>query len=100
MVGQKIYLPTSKKMLHTGRTKLGTGMGSVLLDGGMGGAGGGSSYDSISDYIDTTHQNPYLSQPRSISGGSIAKRGLASMNKKIEGLLVKKGKEKNINFNI
>ena len=92
----KAYLPTSRKMLHTGRTKVGTGMGSVLL----GGQGSGSSYDSISDYIDTTGNNPYMGEPVSMSGGSIAKRGLASMNKKIEGLLVKRGKEKNINFNI
>jgi hypothetical protein len=96
MVGTKAYLPTSRKIMHTGRTKVGCGMGSVLL----GGQGGGSSYDSVSDYIDTTHNNPYMGEPISMSGGSITKRGLSSMNKKIEGLLVKRGKEKNINFNI
>ena len=67
----------------------GCGMGSVLLN--KGGAGAGSSYSSVDDYIATTHENPF-------SGRGIG-QNLASMNKKIEGLLVKK-KEKNINFNI
>jgi hypothetical protein len=77
----------------------GRGNGSVLLDGGLGGAGSGSSYSSLDDYINTTNQDPYRQEPKSLG------RGLESMNRKIENLLVKskKGnpkKEKNINFNI
>ena len=43
---------------------------------------------SLDDYIATTQRNPF-------SGGSIGKQSLASMNKKIEGLLAsqEKGKE-------
>ena len=85
---QRAYMPMSNGTLHTGRRHIyGRGMGSVLLN--KGGAGSGSSYSSMDDYIATT---------RSI-GGSLGKKSLSSMNKKIEGLLVKK-KEKNINFNI
>ena len=86
---QRVYMPMSNGTLHTGRRQHihGRGMGSVLLN--KGGAGSGSSYSSMDDYIATTHS----------IGGSIGKNSLASMNKKIEGLLVKK-KEKNINFNI
>lgn len=77
----------------------GRGNGSVLLDGGLGGAGSGSSYSSIADYINTTNQDPFRNEPKSLG------RGIESMNKKIENLLVKskKGnpkKEKNINFNL
>ena len=87
---QKAYMPMSNGTIHTGRRQIrGEGMGSVLLN--KGGAGAGSSYSSLDDYIATTHENPF-------SGRGIGKN-LASMNKKIEGLLVKK-KEKNINFNI
>ena len=88
---QRAYMPMSNGTLHTGRRQHihGRGMGSVLLN--KGGAGSGSSYSSVDDYIATTHENPF-------SGRGIGKN-LASMNKKIEGLLVKK-KEKNINFNI
>ena len=97
---KRAYMPTSGGAIHVGRRQHihGGGMGSVLLN--KGGAGGGSSYSSIDDYIATTHNNPYASPP--IVGGSIGKRSLLSMNKKIEGLLVKSNhkKEKNINFNI
>jgi hypothetical protein len=93
---------TSMGTINTGRRRhiSGRGMGSVLLDGGLGGSGAGSSYSSVDDYINTTHSNPYTHQPVSMSGGGLAKRSLSTMNKKIEGLLVKRGKEKNINFNI
>jgi len=93
---------TSVGIINTRRRRHinGRGNGSVLLDGGLGGAGAGSSYQSVDDYINTTGVNPYARQPVSMGGGSIAKRGLSSMNKKIEGLLVKRGKDKNINFNI
>ena len=88
----RAYMPMVGGTLHTGRRRhlKGRGMGSVLLDGGMGGAGGGSSYSSIDDYIATTNHP------------SIGKKSLFSMNKKIEELLVKTNhkKEKNIKFNI
>ena len=89
---QRAYMPMSNGTIHTGRRQHihGRGMGSVLLN--KGGAGSGSSYSSVEDYIATTHENPF-------SGGAIGKKSLASMNKKIEGRLVKK-KEKNINFNL
>jgi len=89
---QRAYMPMSNGTLHIGRRQHinGRGMGSVLLN--KGGAGSGSSYSSVDDYIATTQRNPF-------SGGSIGKTSLANMNKKIEGLLVKK-KEKNIHFNI
>ena len=78
----------------------GRGYGSVLLDGGLGGPGAGSSYSSIDDYINTTNQNPLRQFNPSSSG-----RGITSMNKQIENLLVKSHKknpkkEKNINFNL
>lgn len=77
----------------------GRGYGSVLLDGGEGGYGGASSYSSLNDYINTTGLNPMLGQPSQSSG-----RGLASMNSKLENLLVKTKKptkkEKNITFHM
>jgi hypothetical protein len=79
---------------HTFKKK-GRGMGSVLLDGGEGGYGGGSSYSSLDDYINTTGLNPNRGEP---SG-----RGLGKMNSKLEHLLIKtkKGKkEKNITFSL
>jgi hypothetical protein len=75
----------------------GKGFGAVLLD--RGGTGSGSSYSSLDDYISTTGENPMSSTIVKSLGG----KGLGSMNKKIESLLVKsnKGKkEKNINFNM
>lgn len=77
----------------------GRGNGSVLLDGGEGGYGAGSSYSSLNDYIDTTGLNPLKGQPLQTSG-----RGLASMNSKLENLLVRNKKptkkEKNITFHM
>jgi hypothetical protein len=94
-------MPTSGGTIRTSSMRhiSGRGNGSVLLDGGLGGAGGGSSYSSIDDYINTTNQNPFRNEPKSLG------RGIESMNKKIENLLVKSKKsnpkkEKNINFNI
>lgn len=89
MNGGSIKLITRKHILK------GEGMGSVILDGGMGGQ---SSYHSIDDYINTTGINPEL-------GLAKTGRGLESMNKKLESLLVKSKKlnpkkEKNINFNL
>ena len=78
----------------------GKGMGSVLLDGGLGTGGVGSSYSSLEAYIDATGANPYAGQPK-----GLGIKSLESMNKKIESLLVKSKKhnpkkETNIHFSI
>ena len=47
---QRAYMPMSNGTLHTGRRHInGRGMGSVLLN--KGGAGSGSSYSSLDEYI-------------------------------------------------
>jgi len=96
----KAFMPMSNGTLRlsTRQHINGRGNGSVLLN--LGGAGGGSSYSSVDDYINTTGINPYV--PSNIIGGSLG-RSKSSMNAKLENLLVKssKGKkEKNINFNL
>jgi len=102
-VANKAYMTTGcggAIYTHTRKHINGKGIGSVLLDGGMGGASSGGSYSSLDDYINTTGINPMSSQ----SSNSLGK-GIRSMNSKIESLLVKSKKhnpkkEKNINFNI
>lgn len=70
----------------------GRGVGTVLLDGGMGGQ---SSYDSIDDYVATTG--------RTIGGSGVAS-SLAKVGGKISNLVIKKESKKpprqNINFSI
>jgi hypothetical protein len=94
-------MPMSGGTIRTSSMRHIRGKGaSVLLDGGLGGPGAGSSYSSIDDYINTTNQDPYKHQPSPSLG-----RGIESMNRKIENLLVKSKrgnpkKEKNINFNM
>lgn len=71
----------------------GTGMGSVLLD--TGGAGGGSSYASMEDYLRTTQKGKQMGFGL---GGAI--------QKKLESLSVKpadqkyKKKKQNIQFDL
>ena len=71
----------------------GTGMGSVLLD--RGGAGGGSSYSSMEDYLRTTQRGKQMGFGL---GGAI--------QKKLEGLAVKpadqkyKKRKQNIQFDL
>lgn len=71
----------------------GTGMGSVLLN--TGGAGGGSSYSSMEDYLRTTQRGKQMGFGL---GGAI--------QKKLEGLAVKpadqkyKKRKQNINFDL
>jgi len=67
--------------------KKGKGIGSVILDGGMGGQ---SSYQSVDNYLNTTTAPP-------LSG-----RGLGSLRNKMENLIIKPSykKPKNINFNL
>lgn len=103
MVVRKIFMPMSGGTIRTSSRKhiSGKGYGSVLLDGGLGGYGGGSSFSSVDDYINTTGINPFV-EPQSIGKGI---RNLSNMNSKLEKLLVKSNirnpkKEKNINFNL
>lgn len=93
-----IYVPSNNAKIKTSTLRHinGKGNGSVLLN--LGGAGAGSSYESVSDYMNTTGLDPY------ISGGSL---GLGtkktSINSKLENLMIKpkkSKKEKNITFNI
>jgi hypothetical protein len=100
----KIYMPMANGTIKTATRKhiSGRGYGTVLLNGGLGGYGGGSSYSSIDDYINTTGVDPYAGEPISMGKGI---RNLSSMNSKLENLLVKSNKknpkkEKNINFNL
>lgn len=84
----KIFLSSSGCGIRTHHTRgmRGKGMGSVLLNGGIGGQ---SSYSSVDDYITTTGRNPYK------TGGSLER-----MNKKLESLVPNKKKQKNINFSL
>jgi hypothetical protein len=100
-VAHTAYMTTSGGAIRTITRKHinGRGAGGVLLDGGLGGESSAGSYASLDDYINTTGVNPIRGEPRSLG------RGIESMNKKIEGLLVKSKrynpkKDKNINFNI
>jgi len=90
---KKVYLPTttggSVRMFHHRAKNInGMGMGSVILDSGMGGQ---NSYANIPEYIQTTHSTP------SMSG-----RGLDSLSHKLDNLILKtsKRKHKNINFSL
>jgi len=90
MVHHNIFRP------HTilGKTILkkneGTGIGSVLLDGGMGGQ---SSYSSVDDFLNTTN----VAKPLKKKG-----MGLAEVGDKLEDLVVKPVHKKirNIKFNM
>ena len=93
----RAVIPSANASYVVGRRQVrsGTGVGAVLLDGGLGGQ---SSYSSLDDYVNTTGVNP-LARPTLSKG----RGGLAKMNAQIENLLVKpkgKRKEKNINFNL
>ena len=73
----------------------GEGVGSVLLN--KGGAGAGSSYDSLDEYIHTTGRNPYAQSSGRGIGGDKFKASLESLNIKPP---TKKPKAKNINFSL
>jgi hypothetical protein len=91
IIRNNVYMPTSTggavrpNAIHLIRGK---GMGSVLLR--TGGAGGGSSYASVDDYVNTTG--------RPIPTGG----GLGSISKKLESLSIKPSnkKIKNIKFEL
>ena len=72
----------------------GKGVGSFLLDGGMGGQ---SSYSSIDDYVST------VERPRPVKGGAISS-SLAKIGGKLSDMMIKpemgKSRRKNINFSL
>ncbi len=86
---------------HQTRGKMkGKGVGSVLLDGGLGGQ---SSYSSIDDYINTTGRNPNtLSNMGGMGLVKTIPNGMKKeeMNSKIKNMLVNPKKVKNIKFNL
>lgn len=86
--GGSIRLSTLK---HT-HTRFGRGMGSVLLDGGLGGQ---SSYSSLDDYLSTTNQ---LSGP--VIKGKGAKSPISSIMPRLEALTAMKKKQKRLDQNI
>jgi hypothetical protein len=96
---KKIYMPMCGGTIYAGSKKHINGKGgAVLLNGGMGGPGAGSSYYSLDDYINTTGLDPYAKNTK--SGRGI--KNNSSLNFKLEQLTAKpnKKKEKNINFNL
>lgn len=92
--GGSIRLTT---MRHTKATNVrGMGMGSVLLDGGLGGQ---SSYSSMDDYMNTTNK-----LVGSVIKGQGAKQPLKNIIPRLEALSALKSKkakkEQNIKFSI
>ena len=86
---KKAYFAGGQKT-HT--FKKGKGIGSVLLNGGLGGPSAGASYSSLEDYFDTTNQTP------TFRGSGISK----NLGDKLDSLMIKKPKlkkDKNITFN-
>lgn len=90
-MNRKVRMPLLGGFTHPTRMlrgiKKGKGVGSVILDGGMGGQ---SSYTSVDNYMDTTNTP-------SFSG-----RGMHNLRNKMENLIIKPSyrKPKNINFNL
>lgn len=92
----QIYIPKLNKSVisrHTRGSKSGRGVGTVLLDGGLGGQ---SSYSSVDDYVATTNRDPVVSTV----GTGI--KGLEKIRAKMENLVIKPSsrKPKNIKFNV
>lgn len=92
-----VALPFSNAKLHSHKSSVisGSGMGSVLLR--TGGAGAGSSYIDIDDYIAITGINPYTRSMPKLTGKGLADRlgsKLSSLNieKKVASELPKKKK--------
>ena len=82
---KSIRLPGRNAVLHTltGRVIDGHGIGSVLLDNGMGGQ---SSYHGIDDYINTSHSNPFVgqrvrNQPKMLEGQGLADKIQSSLSR-------------------
>jgi len=77
---------------------MGEGIGSVLLDGGIGGQ---SSYSSIEDYMNTTGRNPYnnevsRTQKIQLTSGTGLSDKIAAKLSKLSLDKTKKTKKKNI----
>lgn len=89
MVSKLVYIPAVGKSMHSKHTR-GRGVGSVLLDGGMGSQ---NSYSSIDDYLSTTNA--------AVPVGAGLK-GLEQIRGKMENLMIKSKskKPKNIKFSI
>ena len=86
----RVFCPMSGHVGQSRHTKgkiMGKGIGTMLLDGGI---GGGSSYESIDDYISTTGRNP------NASGQGLGGR----INSKLGGLTLGASKPKNIKFKL
>lgn len=82
---KSIRLPGRNAVLHTltGRVIDGHGMGSVLLDNGIGGQ---SSYHGIDDYVSTVHYNPFVgqrvrNQPKMLEGQGLADKIQSSLSR-------------------
>lgn len=92
---RKIHLPYTNLRIHpVHKTAIGGGYGTVLLDGGMGGQ---SSYRSLSDYENTTGQNPVKRMEQSNQGKGLADKISDKLSKlKVESEKKGKPKRKNI----
>lgn len=88
-MSSKVYIPTLNKSSisrHTRGGMRGKGIGSVILDGGMGSQ---SSYSSLDDYLATTN----------VRGSGLS--GLDKIRGKMESLTVMPSKKtKNIKFTL
>jgi hypothetical protein len=97
-----IHLPTGQTVSrHISSKSCGKGVGAVLLNGGIGGPGAGSSYYSVDDYLETTGVNA-MSGKRTMPRGSGGK-GLSKLNGALEKIVLKATKPtkvKNINFSL
>lgn len=89
MVSKLVFIPAVGKSMKSRHTR-GRGVGSVLLDGGMGSQ---SSYPSLEAYIATTNA------PVPVGAGL---KGLEQIRGKMENLMIKpkSRKPKNIKFSI
>jgi hypothetical protein len=89
-----IMLPSGVKFRTLNKSMVGSGTGSVLLDGGQGGQ---SSYSSLEEYLKTT--NKPASYP--IRSASTAGMGLSDkISGKLQGLKISQPKRKNITLSI
>jgi len=88
----KYYIPGINKSIYNRHTRgsTGKGIGSVILDNGMGGQ---SSYSSLNDYLQTTNA------PAPIGMGL---KGLDKIRNKMQNLMVKPTlrRQNNIKFSI
>jgi len=96
----RVFLPSGQSVSHhKSHSSHGKGIGSVLLNGGIGGPSAGSSYYSVDDYLETTGVNA-MTNSRTAPRGS--GRGLTKLNGALEKIVLKSkpSKVKNINFSL